>query len=399
MSEERAFAYRAVRPDGTAVRDVVRATDRSSAARRLSQGDLIVIDLQPVDAAAGLAPSKPQERIIVLRQLAVMIGAGVELLEALDTAIDGFGDRPIVRHLRAAANALRRGDPLSRALKEHVPGYPHYVYALVRAGEASGRLPQVLKEAADQVAFEDQVRRDVGAALTYPAFLLCAGLAAMAFLLSVVVPRFAAMIGDLSRIDPFPAFILGAGLAVQSNGILIVAVVAAALIAIRQIIATPSARRAIVHAARRLPVVGALLTTRGLMAWARIMSLSLSAGLNVQESAQLARASVADDRRLQSALAEAEAALRAGQPIEAAFARPGGLGALDASLVRAGARAGSLADMFGLIASQHEARLRADLKRATVIVEQVAIAIVASAIGAIVIGLVTALTGVYDSIG
>jgi len=94
----------------------------------------------------------------------------------------------------------------------------------------------------------------------------------------------------------------------------------------------------------------------------------------------------------------ADASIRTGSPIEAAFAREHALGAIDASLVRAGARTGSLPAIFTFIADQHEARLRADLKRLTVILEQAAIAIVASAIGSVVIGLVTALTGVYEAI-
>jgi general secretion pathway protein F len=401
MNDDRTFAYRAVRPDGAMVRDVVRAPDRAAATRRLAQNDLVVLDVRDV-AAAGVLPIGARitlaERVALMRQLALMAKAGVDLLEALETIAAGLEPRPIAARLRDAAAALRRGEPLSRAFAESFPSYPAYVHALVRAGEASGRLPVVLAEAADQVAFEDQVRREVGSALTYPLFMVAAGLLAMIFLLIVVVPRFAAMVGDLSSIDPFPAFILGSGLALRDNAVLSVALIAGALFAAGRAFTLPAVRTRLLVIARRIPGLRTVLFARSRMNWARLMSLGLGAGLPVLEATALARASVVEDPPFHRALAAADASIRTGSPIESAFAREHALGAIDASLVRAGARTGSLPSIFAFIANQHEVRLRADLKRLTVVLEQAAIGFVATAIGAVVIGLVTALTGVYEAI-
>lgn len=398
--EERLFTYRAVRPDGVTVRDVVRATDRAAAARRLTQNDLVVIELRDADGRSGGATRVTDaERVTILRQLAVMTRAGVDLLEAIETIAAGIAPRPASERLRDVAGALRRGDPLARAFSEHLHGYPVYVYALIRAGEASGRLASVLAEAADQVAFEEQVRRDLSAALTYPMFLTCAGFAAVSFLLGVVAPRFAAMVGDLSRIDAFPALILRSGLFVRENAVLALALVAVAATALWRAAQTPSVRARLLDVLRSVPGARAVLAARARMGWARVMGLALGAGLPVLDAAALARGSVADDVTFSRALTGAESALRAGRPLEVAFAQDNALAPIDASLVRAGAKSGALPAMFALIATQHESNLRVALKRTTVIVEQVAIALVASAVGAIVIGLVTALTGIYETIG
>ncbi|MFZ4602220.1 MAG: type II secretion system F family protein [Caulobacterales bacterium] len=401
MNEERAFAYSALRADGETVRDVVRAPDRSAAARRLAQSDLVVLEIRDADGRAqqGRAgKTTAAERVAVMRQLAVMAKAGVDLLEAIETIAGGLAPRPIADRLRDVAGALRRGDPLARAVLDHLHGYPPYVYALLRAGEASGRLPAVLAEAADQVAFEDQVRRDLQAALTYPMFMLGAGGLAITFLLIVVVPRFAAMVGDLSKIDAFPALILSSGLFLRTHWPIAIAVLCGLGAALWRLGETPAMRLRFLELGRATPGVRAVLAARSRMSWARLIGLGLGAGLPVLEASALARSSVADDPKFAKALASAEAAMRGGAPIETAFAREHALGAIDASLVRAGARSGALPTIFGFIANQHEANLRNALKSLTVIVEQLAIAIVASAIGAVVVGLVTALTGVYEAI-
>ncbi|MBU6374220.1 MAG: type II secretion system F family protein [Alphaproteobacteria bacterium] len=399
--DERLFSYRAVRADGVAVRDVVRAPDRVAAARRLAANDLVVVELKDAEGQAfgRAARITDAERVTILRQLAVMTRAGVDLLEAIETIATGIAPRPASDRLRDVAAALRRGDPLARAFSEHLHGYPVYVYALIRAGEASGRLPGVLAEAADQVAFEEQVRRDLAGALTYPAFLTCAGFGAVSFLLGVVAPRFAAMVGDLSRIDAFPSLILRSGLFVRDNALVVAAVIAVIATALWRAAQTPAVRARLLDALRSVPGARDVLAARARMGWARVMGLALGAGLPVLEASALARGSVADDARFSRALAGAEAALRAGRPVEAAFAQDHALAPIDASLVRAGAKSGALPAMFALIATQHESNLRVALKRTTVIVEQVAIALVASAVGAIVIGLVTALTGIYETIG
>jgi len=126
------------------------------------------------------------------------------------------------------------------------------------------------------------------------------------------------------------------------------------------------------------------------------MSLAMGAGVGVLEAATLARAAVANGP-LDAALEKSVAALRDGREVDVAFAPA--LARADRSLLRAGQRAAALPEMFAVIADRHEDDLRDALKRLTAMVEPAAIAIVALAIGAVVLSLVTAMTGIYDTIG
>lgn len=405
MKEDLNFSYRGVRATGERIADVIHAPDRVEALRRLEREDIVVTRLELVADAAPAVPLwrrrsvTDQERILLLRQIALMTRAGVELLETLETLAGALRDRPIAAGLRAFAAALRRGDRIETAFRNGLPGYPTYVYALVGAGEASGRMDSVLDEAARQLSFEQTLRRDLRGALAYPTFLVCAALIVMSFLFAVVVPRFAAMIGDgRANISGLARVVLDAGAYFGAHPIGSFMMVAAALTSLVLAVASKGGRRFLAQTMERIPGLRDLVFARQRTTWARIMAFALTAGVGLFPAAELAVAS-APEGRFRTLLTGAFRGLRAGRPVDEAFGAAGALDSVDRSLLRAGERSGALAPMFTAIAERHEEDLRRTLKTVTTFLEQAAIAFVALSIGAVVIGIVLALTGLYDSVG
>jgi general secretion pathway protein F len=288
---------------------------------------------------------------------------------------------------------------LAAALHRAAPFYPAYVYALVRAGEASGRLPLVLEEAARQMAFESRTARDLRNALVYPAFLVLSGALSIGFLFYVVVPRFAAML-DNARTAPtgLSAVILDAGVFFHDNALLVIAALAAVAAAAISYGATKDGKRLLSAIGRATPGLRTLLIARERASWARIMALALAAGVDVLEATSLSAQALPEGAMREGALAAAPL-LRAGRPVDEAFSKGNTLDQVDASLVRAGQRSGALGEMFRAVADRNDEEMRDALKRFSSVLEPLAIAIVASLIGAIVLGLVSALASIYDSIG
>ena len=137
MTDQLTFQYEAAGRDGRMVKGMIGAADEALAMRRLAADGLTVVRIRP--AAAPKAEGrerglKTAERVLVLRQMALMLEAGVSLLEALDTVAQGMQARKGRRQFQAAIAALRRGESLGDALEEHAPGFPDYVYAMARVG-------------------------------------------------------------------------------------------------------------------------------------------------------------------------------------------------------------------------------------------------------------------------
>ncbi len=402
--QDQAFEYRAVNGAGAKVSGVVSAADRNDAVRRLSRDGLLVTEI-----AAARTGEKPRsrlfartgvtlgDRILVLRQLALLTNAGIDLLDALETVAEGLEGK-VQEQVRTVAGSLRKGDKLSVAFRKGAPGYPDYVYALISAGEASGELGRVLDDSASLLAFDDRVRRDVATALTYPSFLIVAGLSAVGFLFYEVVPRFADMIGDgRSNLTGFSAMIIGAGEFFRANAGLVLGVIGGLIAIIAVSLSRPEGRRWLNAVAHRTPVIGNLLMSRERAIWARIMSLAVGSGVGILDAVELAGGALPPSR-LKQGLASSARSIRAGKPVDVAFGEPGVLHRIDRSLLRAGQKSGQLAAMFGYVGQRYEDTLRDDLKRATTLVEPLAIGLVAVAIGAVAVGLVSAMSSVYETI-
>ena len=396
-----AFRYRAVDRDGRAVSDVVRAEDSAAALRQLAADGLTVTDLKaaPSTAAAGADRDlKLAERVLVMRQLAMMRKAGVPLLEALETVSEGLQAARGRAQFAAVTQALKQGEPFADALAAHAPGFPSYVYAMVRVGEASGRGADVLADAASQMAYEDRLRRDVINALTYPAFLAFAGVSAVSFIFVEIVPRFAVMIGPDRPGTPWVSrAVLAVGAFVNAHAVLLGGVLAALVMAGVLTASRPEGRAALYRAARGAPLIGGVLRAREISLWARLIGLALGNGVALLPAAALARAG-APAGAFSEGLAAMEDDLRSGQSIDAALKRHTRLTAMDLSLLRAGQRSGTLAAMFGYMADAYDERLKDDVKRITALIEPLAVAVIAGVVGVVALALVMALASVYETV-
>lgn len=396
-----AFQYQAIDRQGAMSRGVLTAPNEAALVRRLSAEGLTVLKVSPAAAAQGEGQNRPLksgERVLVLRQLGLMLEAGVSLLESLDTVAQGMQSRKGKEQFLAAIAALRRGDSLGKALEEHVPGFPDYLYAMARVGEASGRVAEVLKQAAEQMAYEDRLRKDFGNAMTYPAFLLMAGLGAVAFIFTQVVPRFGAMIGeDRSRVPTVSRWVLSAGEFANAN-IGVIGIGLGALIALVVVIATNPAIKARAYTlAHGLPVVGNVLQAREIAAWARLTSFALVNGVPILSAVALARAAVPIGPFRQG-LNRLENDLKAGLTLDASLAAHTKLEAMDLSLLRAGQRSGAIGAMFGFMADNYENRLRDSMKRMTSLLEPAAIGAISLIVGFVALSLVLALSSVYEGV-
>jgi general secretion pathway protein F len=395
-----AYRYRAVDREGRTVNGVVRAEDAGAALRRLATDGLTVTELKAAPVASGGTDRdlRLSERVLVMRQLAIMRRAGVPLLEALETVAAGLQSMRGQAQFAAVGHALRQGEPFADGLAAHAPGFPAYVYAMVRVGEASGRGAEVLAHAADQMAYEDRLRRDIVNALTYPAFLAFAGVAAVTFIFVEIVPRFAVMIGPARPQTPWISkAVLAVGAFVNAHAALLGAGLAVLAIAIVLTAARPEGRAMLYRAARGAPLVGGVLRAREISLWARLLGLALGNGVALLPAAALARAG-APTGAFTEGLEKAEDDLRAGQSLDAALRRHTRLTAMDLSLLRAGQRSGSLPAMFGYMADAHDERLRDDVKRITALIEPLAVAVIAGVVGVVALALVMALASVYETV-
>lgn len=398
---ERLFSYKAVDRSGRQFRDEILAADARAALRALNSKGLTPVSL--VEKAQQKAAAKSGEisftdRVTVLRQLGLMVEAGVGLLEAIDTVAIGITASQTKVQFEQLAKALKRGETFASALEQQAPGFPFYVYAMIRVGEATGQLDTVLRDAGDQMAYEDRLRREFSNALTYPSFLASAGLAAVLFIFTAVVPRFAAMIGD--KRDKMPLisrWVIETGEFASSHIVLLLVGLVGLGMAVVAMVNSPVLRARAYTAAHSLPLIGDLLRYREITTWSRLTGFALRNGVGLLQASDLARQATPDGR-FRRGLEQFERDLKAGVAVDQSLGRHTQLTSMDLSLLRVGQRSGALGKMFDFLADGYDAKLSDALKRLTALIEPLAIGMVSLLVGIVALSLVLALSSVYDSV-
>lgn len=395
------FRYTAVDRAGRQVKDVVRARDARAAARALASDGLTPLSLVEEKASSKAGKDRDlkfAERVAVLRQIALMIEAGVGLLEALQTVAGGIVANKGRAAIEQTIGALKRGESFSNALEANAPGYPFYVYAMSRVGEATGQLGEVLSEAADQMAYENKLKREFVASLTYPMFLIFLGFSAVGFIFTMAVPRFSAMVQD--NRDALPAIskmVFGISDVVNANLPMVGLGLGLAVFLLVAALSNAAVRRSMYAFGHSVPVVSGILKAREITSWARLLGFALNNGVLLLDAAALAR-NGAPDGPFKQSLDQFERDLKAGSDVDVSLGRHTPLELMDLSLLRAGQKSGKLAKMFLFVADRYDAMLKDRLKQMTALIEPLTIVFIAIMIGTLAVAIMLSLVSVYSTI-
>jgi general secretion pathway protein F len=212
-----AFAYQAVDLTGKRLRGRAEAATPAALTRTLEDRGLLVLEVDPADAAAesGLGFGRRREVLEVTRALAALLPAGMPLAQALGASSSvASGDvREAMQQVRAR---VERGDTLSNALAAHPRLFSPLYVGLVRAGERSGDVDSTFGRLADQLERDEHLRGRILSAAIYPLLLATVGSIAVTVLLMFVLPRFVELLeGSGASLPGSTAFLLALSGALQ----------------------------------------------------------------------------------------------------------------------------------------------------------------------------------------
>lgn len=397
------FSYTAVDAEGKRQRGRLLAESSQEAVRLLHERRLQVITIAEGAAApagavrtarrtGGRARSSDAVAMLV-NELATLLEAGVPLAEAVATLATGQGaDHPLASILKE----IRGGSAFSQALSQSGMRLPDYVQQLVRAGEATGKLADALRAAAQHLEAEQQFAQEARNALLYPLVLVGAGIIATFVMFVFVVPRFAAILDNPKAELPWISkLVLGMGLWLTQHqvavGIAAALVVGGCLWLSRR----SETREAAWELAARLPVLGAWTLHAELARWASLFAVLLNSRVPLltalgQANETLRRRSL----RARSAMVLGE--VRGGKSLSQALADHTLLDASGLNLIRVGERAGSLPKTMSSLAHMHVNQSQLRLKRFLVLLEPLTILCISVVLGGIMISVMLAITSLTN---
>jgi MSHA biogenesis protein MshG len=129
--------------------------------------------------------------LLFTRQMANMVRAGLQMMDAIDGIQKTTASKPLARILKSVREDLDRGVVLSNAFARHPQTFDDYYVNMVRVGEGTGRLEEAFRSLYGQLEFDQNMRQKIKAALRYPTFVLAALAIAITILTILVIPSFA----------------------------------------------------------------------------------------------------------------------------------------------------------------------------------------------------------------
>jgi general secretion pathway protein F len=401
------FRYRALTQGGEVVSGSISATTASEVARRIEYLGLVPIDTVVEESAAATARSRAslagrarsEDVTVFTLDLALLLKAGARLddaLELLAADIDIGRLRPTVAKVRAS---VLSGESFADALAHHPALFPPMYVALIRVGEASGALDQILEVLANERARAEALRRKLGDALRYPLFLLFAAFAVLVFFLFFVLPQFAAVLRDFgAKLDPFVTAFIGLSDFLRENKDMVLGGLAALLLAVWLIGRRPGVRIAVVTRLVRLPLIRSVAMFHRTALFCRNLGVLLGAGVPLTATLRILgdMMSTSSDPAIWTATVER---VRQGGKLSDALGENAALPPMAVRMLRLGEETGQLPTLAGRVAEFYQAKLHRSLDRIVGIVGPAAIVTIAVVVGGLIVSVMTSLLSVTQVIG
>jgi general secretion pathway protein F len=401
------YRYRALNSNGELVSGAIAAAAPGDVAQRIERLGLVLVDNVTLEEGGGSARGvfspfnkpKAEDVTIFTRDLALLLRAGARINDGLDLlATDrDFGRlRPIIADIRSHVVA---GESLAEALSRHEALFPAMYVALIRVGEASGSLDQVLEVLADERSRTEALKRRLGDAIRYPLFVLGAAACVLLFFLSFVLPQFASVLQDFgAKVDPIILTFLNFSTMLRNNSDAVLAILAAAIAGSWLLLRQEGVRRGLTNRLTRLPAIRQVMMYYRTSLFCRNLGVLLGSGVNLTTTLRIL-VDMMSTAGPSAVWTDAADRVRHGAKLSDALSDTQALPAMAVRMLRLGDETGQLPMLAGRVAEFYEAKLQRTLDRVVGIAGPAAIVVISIVVGGLIVSVMTALMSVSQIIG
>ncbi|TVQ91247.1 MAG: type II secretion system F family protein [Chromatiaceae bacterium] len=396
------FYYKAVKPDGDAVEGEQEAADEQALIRSLQSEGLIPIQTR---SAGGLAAQwarrrrrtlSPKDIEILTRQLATLLESGLTLDRSLGVLGELTAEEHVVRVLADLQERVRGGATFSAALEAQDGQFPRLYVNMVRAGEASGALDEVLVRLADYLERSAELRGTIGSALVYPIILLVVAGLSVIMLLVFVVPQFTVLFDDMGAALPLPTrIVVGVGEVFRAYWWGMLVAVALIAVLIERWLQNPDHRRAFDYRLMDLPLLGDLVWKLETARFCHTLATLLKNGLPLLSGLNLAK-EVVENRKIGEGLDAVGEGLKHGRGLAEPLTSRAVLPQLALQMIRVGEESGALDGMLAKVADIFDRETRASVQRLLTLLEPALIIGLGIIVAGIIISILMAILGANE---
>ena len=328
---------------------------------------------------------KNDEIVVLSRQLATMVEAGLPLVTSLATLQDQIGNPMLKDVIRTVKEDVEGGMSLSDALMKHPRVFNSLFTNLVRAGEASGMLAEILDRIASYMEAANSLRKKVRAAMIYPAVVSGMAVVISLILIIKVIPVFGSIYTDFGAKLPMPTqILLNFSDFIRKWFLGIVFFFIALAFLFRGYLKTEKGRLAFDRFQFKVPIFGSLIQKVVVSRFSRTLSTLIQSGVPILRAMDIV-AKTAGNRAVELAIMAASEKVKMGESIADPLEATGLFPPMVTKMIAVGEKTGKLDTMLGKVSDFFDDQVDSAIAGLTSMIEPILIAFLGIVIGTIVI--------------
>ncbi len=386
--------YRYVARDktGKSITAVMDANDEKAVIDFARQQGLILTSIK-IDAQETKKVAKPKtgkkikltDLVLFSRQLATMIDSGIPLLQALEILSEQSENPAFVNILNIVKNDVATGTAFYEALAKHPGAFTPLFVNMVKAGESSGALDDIMERLASYLEKTDALIRKVKSAMTYPIVVSTMALSITLVMLLKVVPVFKSMFADFGAALPLPTQIL---VTISDNLISTFFLwffgAIAGFVMLGKYIKTPKGRLRFDHFKLNMPVFGVIMRKVSVSKFCRTLATLVKSGVPILAALEIV-GKTAGNKVIENAVDSVKSSIREGENISEPLAKSKVFPPMVVRMIAVGEQTGELEKMLSKVSDFYDDQVDAAISGITSLIEPLIIAFLGIVIGGIVI--------------
>jgi len=383
------YQYKGYRNDGGAATGIIDAESPKIARIKLRKVGVFPTDMVEQGSATagstrgissrstagiGRSPALSTTDVAMMtRQLATLLVAGLPLVDAIGVMVDQTEKKSVKSLMADIREQIRGGAAYSSVLEAHPREFSQIYVHMVRAGEASGALDQILFRLAEFLEKQLALKHKVTNAVLYPALMMIVGISVLFFLMTFVVPKITAVFTSLKQALPWPTVVLmNISHFLADYWAIILGGVALAVWAIRRAMRTEAGRVTADRWLLKVPLIGEVSRMVAISRLTSTLATMLSSGVQLLDAMDVAKR-VMNNRVLEQAVEGARQNIREGETIAEPLKRSGEFPALVTHMIAVGEKSGEMEEMLRRIGNIYDGEVDRVITRFTSLLEPIMI--------------------------
>jgi type IV pilus assembly protein PilC len=388
------FKYRVRAPSGAVSEGAMDAPDLRSAMDKLRNQKYVVVEINEAKSTSILSrlgfgkKVKSSELCLFSRQLSTLVSSGVPLVQGLSILEEQMESPNFKSVIGSLRQDIESGISIADAMRKHPKAFEELYVSMISAGEVGGILDVILDRLSGYLENSEALKGKVKGAMTYPVVIAIVATGACLFLLTAVIPKFAAIFADMGAKLPLPTrMLLGLSAALKQYFYIIIAVPIILFVTYSQLIKRFDEFRLRVDALKlNIPMFGPIMRKMSIAKFTRTLSTLVKSGVPILQALETV-AKTSGNKVIEKAIMDAREAIREGEKIADPLKKSGVFPPMVLQMIAVGEETGSLDTMLAKVSDFYEREVDDAVKGLSSMIEPLIIVFLGGVVGTIVLAM------------